>query len=74
MTMSSAFSKKIGAGRLPGELQGIDRLFGCDLRSRGWVIDLTRIARSGSGRNELQNRIDESPDPAMIWVIRGRRR
>jgi len=74
MTMSSSFSKKDGPAGLPGELQGIDRLFGRDLRSRGWVVDLARIGRSASGRDELRNRMDETPDPAMIWVMRGRRR
>jgi hypothetical protein len=74
MTISSDFSKKISAAGLPGELQGIDRLFGRDLRSRGWVVDLARLGRGRPGRNELRNRIDETPDPAMIWVMRGRRR
>ncbi|MGH6619987.1 MAG: hypothetical protein ACREF6_10625 [Alphaproteobacteria bacterium] len=74
MTMSSGFSKKDGAGGLPAELQGIDRLFGRDLRSRGWVIDLARVGRAGAGSSELRNRMDETPDPAMIWVMRGRRR
>ena len=74
MTMSSGFSKKDGAGGLPAELQGIDRLFGRDLRSRGWVVDLARIGRPGTGRGELHNRMDERLDPAMIWVMRGRRR
>ena len=74
MTMSSGFSKKDGAGGLPAELQGIDRLFGRDLRSRGWVVDLARIGRPGTGRSELHNRMDERLDPAMIWVMRGRRR
>jgi hypothetical protein len=35
---------------------------------------LARIARTGAGRSELHNRIDERLDPAMIWVMRGRRR
>jgi hypothetical protein len=74
MTTSSGFSKKSGTAGLPGDLQGIDRLFGRDLRSLGWAVDLTRIRRSGSGRDALQNRVDETPDPAMIWVLRGRRR
>jgi hypothetical protein len=74
MSTSSGFTKKDEAGGLPVDLQGIDRLFGRDIRSRGWVIDLTRIGQSGTGRSKLYNRIDERLDPAMIWVMRGRRR
>ena len=71
---TSGSSKNDGPAALPVELQGIDRLFGQDLRSRGWVVDLARIGRTGTGRGELHNRIDERLDPAMIWVMRGRRR
>jgi hypothetical protein len=71
---TSGSSKNDDPGASPVELQGIDRLFGQDLRSRGWVVDLARIARTGGGRSELHNRIDERLDPAMIWVMRGRRR
>jgi hypothetical protein len=48
-------------------------LFGRDLRSQGWAVDLARLAKAAA-QDELRNRWDETPDPAMIWVIRGRRR
>jgi hypothetical protein len=74
MTTSSDFSKKDRVPGLPGDLQGIDRLFGRDLRSRGWVIDLARIGRTGPVPEDRRSRRDEGLDPAMIWVMRGRRR
>ena len=74
MSTPSGVTKKDETGGVPVELQGIDRLFGRDLRSRGWVVDLARIARPDTGRSELHNRMDERLDPAMIWVMRGRRR
>jgi hypothetical protein len=73
MTTSSRFSKKDNPGSLPGDPETIDRLFGRDLRSQGWAVDLARLARAAAP-DELRNRWDETPDPAMIWVIRGRRR
>ena len=74
MTMSTRFSRKEKQDYLPGELQGIDRVFGRDLRSHGWVVDLTRLGDDADGRSGYPNRMDETPDPAMIWVMRGRRR
>ena len=74
MTTTSGSSKKAGAGVLPVELQGIDRLFGRDLRSGGWMIDLARVGRAATARGELHSRMDDKPDPAIIWVMRGRRR
>jgi hypothetical protein len=71
--MSTRSLAKGGSDGLPGELEGIDKLFGRDLRSRGWVIDLARVGGEAR-RNEMPNRMDETPDPAMIWVMRGRRR
>jgi hypothetical protein len=71
MTMSTRFAKKGSLDLQPGDLRGIDRVFGRDLRSQGWVVDLTRI---GEDADNYHNRMDESPDPAMIWVMRGRRR
>jgi len=49
-------------------------VFGRDVRSQGWVIDLTRIGEDADARHGLPNQMDETPDPAMIWVMRGRRR
>ena len=72
MTMSTRALRKDSLDSLPGELHGIDKVFGRDLRSRGWVVDLARMAEAD--RDDLPNRMDETPDPAMIWVMRGRRR
>ena len=69
--MATQFMRKESLAPLPGELTGIDRVFGRDLRSEGWVVDLARI---GEDPADDYNRMDESPDPAMIWVMRGRRR
>jgi hypothetical protein len=69
--MATQISRKESLAPLPGELTGIDRVFGRDLRSQGWVVDLTRIGEDADG---YHNQMDESPDPAMIWVMRGRRR
>ena len=71
MTMSTRISRKMPES-LPVELHGIDKVFGRDLRSGGWAIDLTRMARAAHGN--LPNRMDDTPDPAMIWALRGRRR
>jgi hypothetical protein len=67
-------SRKENPDVLPGALQGIDRMFGRDLRSKGWVVDLTRLDRRVEDDGEYVNRMDESLDPAMIWVMYGRRR
>ena len=72
MTMSTRISRKDGLDSLPGELHGIDKVFGRDLRSRGWVVDLARMAEAD--RADLPNRMDETPDPAVIWALRSRRR
>jgi len=71
--MATQISRKESLAPLPGELTGIDRVFGRDLRSQGWVIDLTRIGDDADD-GDYQNRMDEDLDPAMIWVMRGRRR
>ena len=67
---SNAMKKPQGAEQ---NLEGIDRLFGRDVRSAGWVVDPAAIAQQGqndsrTGRGEVR------PDPAMIWALRGRRR
>ena len=71
---TTRISRKETPDVLPGALQGIDRVFGRDLRSHGWVVDLTRLGRDADDRSDYINRMDESLDPAMIWVMRGRRR
>jgi hypothetical protein len=53
--------------------EGIDRLFGRDLRSAGWVVD--PAAGAQDRMNELRTSFGENrPDPAMIWALRCRRR
>ena len=53
---------------------GVDRLFGRDLRSRGWVVDLP----SGLDRESAQTAgdafADGAPLPAMMWALRARRK
>ena len=73
MSMTSDSSKKRPADNPSAELEGIDRLFGRDVRSSGWVID-PRSAAAGGGRAGGADRSDKPPDPAMIWALRGRRR
>lgn len=54
-------------------LEGIDRLFGRDVRSAGWVVDPAAAAQDR--HNEMRADHGEGrPDPAMIWALRGRRR
>ncbi len=71
--MATQISRKESLDLQPGDLQGIDRVFGRDLRSQGWVVDLARIGEDADD-GDYQNRMDEDLDPAMIWVMRGRRR
>jgi len=72
----SSNSMKKPADTQPGaekNLEGIDRLFGRDLRSAGWVVD--PAAGAQDRMNELRTSYGENrPDPAMIWALRGRRR
>ncbi len=72
----SSNAMKNPADTQPGgeqNLEGIDRLFGRDVRSAGWVVDPAATAQDGN--NELRTGLGENrPDPAMIWALRGRRR
>ena len=73
--MSSDTIKK-PATTQPGaeeELEGIDRLFGRDLRSAGWVVDPAAVAKNGTNERSASYG-EEAPDPAVIWALRGRRR
>ena len=59
-----------------GKLTGIDHLFGRDLRRNGWYVD-ENLSSGGRGRPSLRSddRPSEmSPDPAVIWALRNRRR
>ena len=74
--MSSSTFRKSPAG--PSEegknLEGIDRLFGRDLRSVGWVVDATPSEPQDNAMNGRKRGGVGAPDPAMIWALRGRRR
>ena len=64
------------SGPVASQLTGIDHLFGRDLRRDGWFVDEGLVAR---GRRGPSFRSDEqpsesSPDPAVIWALRNRRR
>ena len=69
-------SKRDRSGTEASQLTGIDHLFGRDLRRDGWFVDEDLVAR---GRRRLSFRSDDrpsenSPDPAVIWALRNRRR
>ena len=54
-------------------LEGVDRLFGRDLRTTGWFVKTApqSVEKAAKGReDEPQAKLD----PAMIWSMRGRRR
>ena len=64
------------SGTEASQLIGMDRLFGRDLRRAGWFVDEDLVER---GRRAPSFRSDErpgenSPDPAVIWALRNRRR
>ena len=74
MSMTSDSSKKRPVDNPSAELEGIDRLFGRDVRSSGWVIDPQSAAAGGVGQSGGADRSEKPLDPAMIWALRGRRR
>ncbi|MGE4219063.1 MAG: hypothetical protein AB7G39_06415 [Alphaproteobacteria bacterium] len=54
-------------------LEGVDRLFGRDLRSTGWFVKTA--PKSGDGTAKAREDEPQAKlDPAMIWSMRGRRR
>ncbi len=72
---SDAMKKPAGAPpEAEKKLEGIDRLFGRDVRSAGWVVD----SAAGGAQDRINERRagfgDDAPDPAVIWALRGRRR
>jgi len=72
----SSNSMKKPADTQPGaekNLEGIDRLFGRDLRSAGWVVDPAASAQDRMNERQASYG-EEAPDPAVIWALRGRRR
>ena len=74
MSSMSRSANKGGQDGLPAGLNDLDRLFGSDFSSKGWVVDLARMAAASPDDDEGARRMDEALDPAMIWVMGGRRR
>ena len=69
-------TKRTPRDQNPGKLTGVDHLFGRDLRRNGWFVDENL---SSGGRRRPYVRSDDrpsdtSPDPAVIWALRNRRR
>ncbi len=55
-------------------LTGVDRLFGRDLRSQGWVVDLPSGLDRESAQTAADDFADGAPLPAMMWALRARRK
>ncbi len=74
MTPSDLSGKNKPSGEPDAALTGVDRLFGRDLRSRGWVLKLAPVAEPpAADRPETEDAPDAGPDPAMIWALGWRR-
>lgn len=59
-----------------GKLTSVDHLFGRDLRRNGWFVD-ENLPSGGRRRPSLRSDdwpSETSPDPAVIWALRNRRR
>ena len=69
-------TKRTPRDQNPGKLTGVDHLFGRDLSRNGWFVD-ENLSSGGSRRPSLRSddpSSDTSPDPAVIWALRNRRR
>ena len=73
MTTSDS-SKKRGAASPSAELQGVDRLFGRDLRREGWFVDPVGLQTRAPETPQSPHGDEEPLDPALIWAMRWRRR
>ncbi len=62
------------AARAQQPLEGVDRLFGRDLRSTGWFVKTSPQSGDGAARTREDEPQATKLDPAMIWSMRGRRR
>ena len=64
------------SGTEASQLTGIDHLFGRDLRRDGWFVDegLVTGGRRGPLFRSDERPSENSPDPAVIWALRNRRR
>jgi hypothetical protein len=74
MSISSRSSSKDVPQDLPAGPSDLDRLFGSEFSSKGWVVDLARLAARSDDDDDTLRRVREALDPAMIWVVGGRRR
>ncbi|MBO87977.1 MAG: hypothetical protein CMP14_00510 [Rickettsiales bacterium] len=69
-------TKRTPNGQKPGGLTNVDQLFGRDLRRNGWFIEES-LSSGGWRRPSMSNNdwpTENSPDPAVIWALRNRRR
>ena len=69
-------SRRDRSGTQASQLTGIDQLFGRDLRRDGWFVDedLVALGRMGPSFRSDERPSENSPDPAVIWALRNRRR
>jgi len=75
MTPSDTSGRNKSPSPQDSGLTGVDRLFGRDLRSQGWVLKLAPIEeRPARPAPETDGASEAPPDPAMIWALRWRRR
>lgn len=75
MTPPDLSGKNRSTGEQDAALTDVDRLFGRDLRSRGWVLKLAPVIEPTVARvTETENVPDAAPDPAMIWALKWRQK
>jgi len=73
MTPSDSSGGNKPTGETSAALTGVDRLFGRDLRSKGWVLKLAPVPETRADETQDLETAPEA-DPAMIWALRWRRR
>ena len=69
-------TKRTSSDQKAEQLTGVDQLFGRDLSQNGWFVDENLTPR-GRRRPSVKNDdwpAENSPDPAIIWALRNRRR
>ena len=69
-------TKRTPRDQNPEKLTGVDHLFGRDLSRNGWFVD-ENFSSGGRRRPSLRSDdwpLETSPDPAVIWALRNRRR
>ena len=69
-------TKRTSSDQKAEQLTGVDQLFGRDLRQNGWLAD-ENLTPPGRRRPSVKNDdwpAENSPDPAIIWALRNRRR